>query len=350
LKELNLFFHRTIKNKFIIGKLAELHNKIYFEYDPSFLADPLWLSPYKLPPEPRLHEHKETNFGPIFGLFDDSLPDGWGVVLMDRFLRKQGIEKGRLSVLDRLAFLGKSTMVALTYEPAVKHEKNETCISLQFLAEQSRQIVEGHGIDILPLLMRTGGSPGGAKPKILMGVNKDRIISGEDDFPEGYEWIVKFNSKSDFQDAGLVEYAYSLMAKDAGITMPETRLFKTGSGDTFFGTKRFDRKENQRFHIHTFGNLIHSNFRTPQCDYETFLKVVINLTKNHQDLIRGFSQMVFNVMANNRDDHVKNVAFMMDKNQEWTLTPAYDLMYAEGPGGEHSMNLSGEGTTPGGKR
>jgi len=241
-------------------------------------------------------------------------------------------------------------MGALTYEPAVKHKKNDTLIDLQSLAEQSGQIIEGYSTDVLPLLMRIGGSPGGARPKVLVGVNKDTIISGEDDLPEKHEhWIIKFNSKNDFQDSGRVEYAYSLMAKDAGITMSETRLFKTGSGDHFFGIKRFDRKQNQRFHVHTFGNLIHSNFRIPQCNYETFLKVVIDLTKNHQDLLRGFSQMIFNIMANNRDDHVKNFAFMMDKNQEWTLTPAYDLMYAKGPGGEHSMDLLGEGTSPGGR-
>jgi len=348
LKELNVFFYRGKNDKFIVGKLAQFRNKIYFEYDPSFLARPLWLSPYKLPPEPGLHEHKETQFGPIFGLFDDSLPDGWGLLLMDRFLRKQGIDVARLSVLDRLAFLGKSTMGALTYEPAVKYEKNDKIISIQFLAEQSRQIIEGNTIDILPLLMRTGGSPAGARPKVLVGVNKDKIISGEDDLPENYEhWIVKFNSKNDFQDSGLVEYAYSLMAQNAGIMMSETRLFNTTSGDHFFGIKRFDRKNNQRFHVHTFGNLIHSNFRLPECAYETFLKVVLDLTKKHQELIRGFKQMVFNVMANNRDDHVKNFAFMIDANQEWALTPAYDLMYAEGPGGEHSMDISGEGLSPG---
>jgi serine/threonine-protein kinase HipA len=348
LKELNVFFYPTKNDKFIIGKLAQFQNSIYFEYDPSFLANPLWLSPYKLPPETGLHEHKEIQFGPIFGLFDDSLPDGWGLLLMDRFFRKQGINVARLSVLDRLAFLGKSTMGALTYEPAVKHEKNDTIINLEFLAEQSRQIIEGHSIDVLPLLMRAGGSPAGAMPKVLVGVNKDKIISGENDLPESYEhWIVKFSSKNDFQDSGLVEYAYSLMAKTAGIIMTETRLFKTGSGDHFFGIKRFDRKGNQRFHVHTFGNLIHSNFRVPACDYGTFLKVVLDLTRNHQELIRGFRQMVFNIMANNRDDHVKNFAFMIDTNQEWVLTPAYDLMYAEGPGGEHSMDISGEGFSPG---
>ncbi|MBC2704942.1 type II toxin-antitoxin system HipA family toxin [Desulfobacula sp.] len=348
MKELNVFFYRTKNDKFIVGKLARFRNKIYFEYDPSFLANPLWLSPYKLPPEPGLHEHKETKFGPIFGLFDDSLPDGWGLLLMDRFLRNRGIDVDRLSVLDRLAFLGKSTMGALTYEPAVKHKKNDTLIDLQSLAEQSGQIIEGHSTDVLPVLMRTGGSPGGARPKILAGVNKDTIISGEDDLPENYEhWIIKFNSKNNFQDSGAVEYAYSLMAKNAGIIMPETRLFKAGSGDHFFGVKRFDRKENQRYHVHTFGNLIHSNFRIPDCNYGTFLKVVLDLTKNHQELIKGFRQMVFNIMANNRDDHVKNFAFMMDASREWLLTPAYDLTYAKGPGGEHSMDVSGEGLSPG---
>ncbi len=179
---------------------------------------------------------------------------------------------------------------------------------------------------------------------------RTELISGEDDLPEGFEhWIVKFNAQNDFPDSGQVEYAYSLMAKSAGIDMPETRLFKVESGKSYFGIKRFDRLNNRRFHVHTFGNLIHSNFRRPECDYETFLKVILDLTKNHQDLERGFKQMVFNVMANNRDDHVKNFAFMITQEQEWALTPAYDLMYSNGPYGEHSMSLNGEGLDPGKK-
>jgi serine/threonine-protein kinase HipA len=131
--------------------------------------------------------------------------------------------------------------------------------------------------------------------------------------------------------------------------MPQTRLFDSGSEPGYFGIKRFDRKNNQRFHVHTFGNMIHSNFRFPECDYETFLRVVLDLTKNYQDLERGFRQMIFNVMANNRDDHVKNFAFMMNEDRDWTLTPAYDLTYSNGPGGEHSMSLVGEGLSPGRK-
>ncbi len=349
MKKLHVFFHRSREDKFLVGDLAETQNRIFFEYDSSFLDNPLWLSPYKLPPEPGIHEHTDRHFGPLFGLFDDSLPDGWGLLLMDRFFEKNGVDIDKISILHRLSFLGKSTMGALTYEPAVKHKNDDNLVDLQALAEQSRQILAGETTEVLPQLMKIGGSPGGARPKVLIGINNNgQMISGENDLPKGFEhWIIKFNSKNDFPDSGAVEYAYSLMAGDAGILMPETQLFKLNSGEKLFGIKRFDRKENRRFHVHTFGNLIHSNFRIPECDYKTFLKVVLDLTKNYQDFKRAFHQMVFNVMANNRDDHVKNFAFMITEHQEWTLAPAYDLVYSKGPGGEHSMSLAGEGRTPG---
>jgi serine/threonine-protein kinase HipA len=241
-------------------------------------------------------------------------------------------------------------MGALIYEPAAKHEKTDKHLDLEALAQHSRQIMEGGAVDILPALMKAGGSPGGARPKILAGVKDNKLISDENDLPPEFEpWMIKFNSTQDFPDAGAVEFAYSMMAKQAGIIMPETRLFESGPQNRYFGIKRFDRKHNLRFHVHTFGNLIHSNFRTPECDYETFLKMVLDLTKNHKDLEKGFRQMIFNVMANNRDDHVKNFAFMLDSKKEWALTPAYDLTFSKGPGGEHSMSISGEGGTPGKK-
>jgi serine/threonine-protein kinase HipA len=350
LKELKVYLKFSKTEKIFAGTLAESENRIFFEYAASFLSDPLWLSPYKLPPKPGLFEHKDKQFGSVFGLFDDSLPDGWGLLLMDRFLRKQGVDIDRLSVMDRLSFLGEHTMGALIYEPAVKHVKTGSALNLEDLARHSRQILEGETIDVLPELMKAGGSPGGARPKILAGVKNNTLISDKTDLPQGFEhWMIKFNSTDDFPDAGAVEYAYAGMAKQAGIIMPETRLFEVNSQDRYFGIKRFDRENNRRFHVHTFGNLIHSNFRYPECDYETFLKVVLDLTKNHKELEKGFRQMIFNVMVNNRDDHVKNFAFMLNENREWTLTPAYDLTYAKGPGGEHSMSLAGEGSTPGKK-
>ncbi len=331
-----------------VGQLAEDKHQLYFQYDQDFLAKNLWLSPYKLPLGPDLFKHKDRAFGPLFGLFDDSLPDGWGLLLMDRFLRKRGFDIEALSALDRLAFLGRNTMGALTYEPELDLQRNDTTpFDLHNLARQSQTILSGSSAEVLPQLMNAGGSTGGARPKVLVGIAGDRMVSGETDLPGPFEhWIVKFSSENDFPDAGPVEYAYALMAREAGIKMAPTRLFTTSAGDRFFGIKRFDREANHRFHLHTFGNLIHSNFRIPSQDYDHFFRIVINLTKNNQDLIRAFRQMVFNIFANNRDDHVKNFAFIMNHKGEWSLSPAYDLIYSPGPGGEHSMTVLGEGKAP----
>ena len=345
---LNVLLRFDQKTSIRVGQLAEENHRLYFQYDHDFLAKNLWLSPYKLPLRLDIFEHKDRDFGPIFGLFDDSLPDGWGLMLMDRFLRKQGYDIGELSVLDRLAFLGENTMGALIYEPALDIKSSDnTPFDLHNLAMQSKDILAGNTDDVLPQLMNAGGSPGGARPKVLVGVFNNKIISGETDLPEGFEhWMIKFPAVNDFPDAGPLEYAYSLMARDAGIKMPETHLFNTSEGGHFFGIKRFDRKGNTRFHIHTFGNLIHSDFRIPSQDYDHFFRLVTNLTKNYQDLIRAFRQMVFNIFTNNRDDHVKNFSFLLNHQGEWSLSPAYDLMYASGPGGEHSMTISGEGKAP----
>jgi len=314
----------------------------------AFLAKNLWLSPYKLPLKSELFEHKDRDFSPVFGLFDDSLPDGWGLLLMDRYLRKQGYDIETLSVLDRLAFLGENTMGALIYEPALDlRPRDKSPFDLHNLSIQSQDILSGKTDEVLPQLMLAGGSPGGARPKVLVGVYNENMVSGETDLAENFEhWIIKFAAENDFPDAGPVEYAYSLMAREAGIKMTETRLFNTQEEDRFFGIKRFDRSGNKRFHVHTFGNLIHSNFRFPSQDYDHFFKLVINLTKNYQDLLRAFRQMVFNIFANNRDDHVKNVAFIMNHEGKWSLSPAYDLVYSPGPGGEHSMTVLGEGKAP----
>ncbi len=192
---------------------------------------------------------------------------------------------------------------------------------------------------------------------MLVGYNPTTggVISGEDDLPEGFEhWIVKFIAENDNPDAGAVEYAYATMAREAGIDMPPTRLFETSQVDRFFGIQRFDRgsagsppSNNRRYHIHTFGNLIHSNFRIPSADYADLLKATSLLTRNHQDVLQAFRRMVFNVLAHNRDDHVKNFSYVMDDSTgEWRLSPAYDLLYTIGPGGEHTMTIAGEGKTP----
>lgn len=354
MKKVEVRFTRGPGDERLVGWLAETGprpagGRVYFEYAPGFLRDPLWLSPFKLPPQPGLLEHRDWDFGPVFGLFDDSLPDGWGLLLMDRFFQQRGTALAEVSVLDRLAYLGTRTMGALTYHPPADSSGEHAvgALDLHEMAHASQQVIEGTAETVLPQLLRAGGSPGGARPKILVGIRGDSVLSGEDDLPPGYtHWIVKLQAREDAPDAGPVELAYSLLAKDAGVTMPPTRLFETREGERFFGVERFDRQGNHRFHVHTFGNLIQANFRIPGCDYRQLLEVTRVLTKNRRDVLECYRRMVFNVLAHNRDDHVKNFAFRMTDEGFWELAPAYDLLCAPGPGGEHTMTVGGEGRAP----
>ena len=352
MRKLEVRFTRSPGDSLPVGTLAEDHGRVYFEYSPDFLAAGLNLSPFRLPFEPGLFEHTNRDFGLLPGLFDDSLPDGWGLLLMDRHFRSRGRNLAEVSPLDRLSWLGTRTMGALTYHPPTERENDAAGVfDLHDLARQSQDLLAGVAVDVLPQLLRAGGSPGGARPKVLVGFNTGtgNVISGADDLPAGFEhWIVKFAARTDTRDVGAIEYAYSLMAGAAGIDLPPTRLFETSEGDRFFGSKRFDRDGKRRYHVHTFGNLIQSNFRIPSADYADLLKATSLLTRNHQDVLRACRCMVFNVLAHNRDDHVKNFAFLLDDTTgDWALSPAYDLLYTPGPGGEHTMSLAGEGKNPG---
>jgi serine/threonine-protein kinase HipA len=335
-----------------VGQLAEADRRVYFEYDSAFLGRRLNLSPFKLPVRAGLIEHTDRAYGPLPGLIEDSLPDGWGRLLMDRMFRQRGVEPASVSSLDRLSYLGTRAMGALTFHPpADETERDERLLDLHELGENAQAVLEGETATILPQLMRAGGSPAGARPKVLVGIQgdqSDRIVSGEDDLPDGYEhWIVKFSSRQDSGDAGPIEYAYAALARAAGIDFPTTRLFHVGKGESYFGVRRFDRQSgNRRLHVHTFANLIHANFRIPSTDYVDLLKVTLVLTRNHADVLRAFRQMVFNIVTHNRDDHAKNFAFIMNALGEWTLSPAYDLTHSFGPGGEHTLSVAGEGRSP----
>jgi len=351
-RKLEVRFSGAPGEHLVVGWLAEDRGRTFFEYEPSYLASGWSLSPFHLPFRPGLHEHTDLGFGPLPGLFDDSLPDGWGLVLQDRHFRRLGHAPAPVSPLERLAWLGTSTMGALTYHPPTSREDvDERLVDLHDLARQSQDLLSGDASEVLPQLLRAGGSPGGARPKVLVAVDPGTgaLVSGADALPSGYEhWLVKFSARQDARDAGPLEQAYALMATAAGIDIPPTRLFETAQGDRFFGVKRFDRAGRRRVHVHTFGNLIHANFRIPSSDYGDLLKVTSILTRNHANVVAVYRRMVFNVATHNRDDHVKNFAFRLhEATGEWSLAPAYDLTFAPGPGGEHSMTLAGEGRDPG---
>jgi serine/threonine-protein kinase HipA len=331
--------------------LIEQANRIFFQYDEAWLDTGLNLSPFRLPFARELFEHQDRAFGPLPGVFDDALPDGWGLLLMDRHFRRLGREPSTLSPLERLCWLGTRTMGALTFHPPEAGPAPEGAFDLDDLARQAQELLSGRSSEVLPQLLRAGGSPGGARPKVLVGFKEadDLLCQGADDLPAGFSpWLVKFPAHGEGQETGAAEYAYALMARAAGLDVPATRLFETPGGARFFGIERFDRARGRRFHVHTFGNLIHADFRVPSCDYSDLLKVAALLTRDQGQVARTFRRMVFNVLAHNRDDHAKNFAFILDDARgEWSLAPAYDLTFSPGPGGEHTMTVAGEGRAPG---
>lgn len=221
-------------------------------------------------------------------------------------------------------------------------------LDLAQLAVAARGIYEGTTTEISPALRRAGGSPGGTRPKVLVGMRGEHLISGVDALPDGYQpWLIKFATRDDPPNAGPLEFIYARMARAAGVTVPEVRLLDPlPTGERCFAVRRFDRDGNTRHHVHTLANLLHSDFRVPSLDYEHLLRTTQQLTRNHADTRESFRRAVFNLLAHNRDDHAKNFAFLMRVDGTWELTPAYDLMFVEGPGGEHTMTFKGEGRRP----
>jgi serine/threonine-protein kinase HipA len=331
-----------------VGSLATRDHLIYFEYAASFLAKPLPISPFKLPSRAGIIEHSDRDFAGVFGAFNDSLPDGWGLLLMDREFRKQGRAPGSITPLDRLAYIGTRGMGALTYHPATGAYDDQAGIDLDAIVHQAERILEGSAEDVLPALRIAGGSPAGARPKVLVGVREDgHLISGTAELPEDYRhYLIKFNSREDAPEMGAVEAAYSAMARAAGVDVPPTRLFETRDGGRYFGAERFDRVGNARLHMHTLSGLLHASHRIPSMDYEGFLRATRSLTRDERQVEEAFRRMVFNVLAHNRDDHVKNISYLMRRSGKWRLAPAYDLVFSQGPRGEHTMAVGGEARRP----
>ena len=329
-----------------VGRLAERNGIIYFEYDEDFVQNGVEISPFKLPLRNGVVELPSDPFEGLAGVFSDSLPDGWGRLLFDRMMRSQRISPSQISSLDRLTYVGLNGMGALVYEPDSSPPIIQQFIDLDHLATQTEKILEGASGEVITELFALNGSSAGARPKALIGVDQARknISYGVNQLNDGFEhWLVKFPNSQDGIDSGAIEYVYALMAKEAGLYFPDVQLFSSQKGNGFFGVKRFDRQENKRFHMHTVSGLIHSNFIFPSLDYEDLLSLTMALTKDIREVEKMFRLAVFNVMAHNRDDHAKNFSFLMNEFGEWKLSPAYDLTYSNGPGGEQSTMVMGEG-------
>lgn len=329
-----------------VGRLAVREHKIYFEYERDLIDKNLEISPISLPLSPGLQTFDKTLFEGLPGVFNDSLPDGWGRLLFDRFARSQGILPTEITPLDRLAHIGAHGLGALVYEPDFSMEVQSETISLDKLALEAQDILNGESSDVLEELIALNGSSAGARPKALIGVNTqhDHIIHGARTLPESFEpWLVKFSNTQDGFDAGAIEYIYALLAKESGIDIPSIHLFPSKIGSGHFAIKRFDRNGSKRYHMHTACGLLNSDFRTPSLDYEDLLTLTGVLTRDIREVEKMFKLAVFNVLSHNRDDHSKNFSFLMNEEGQWSFSPAYDLTFSSGPAGEQSTTVLGEG-------
>jgi serine/threonine-protein kinase HipA len=326
-----------------------------FEFDARCIADRLDLSPIALPLKPGSFAAPSAPFEGLFGLFADSLPDGWGRRLTDKRLIENNFDPSSLTSVDRLALIGQDGMGALTYVPDASFPKDQLEGQSLEALEVAADIVDRDigNIDLARLDALNGGSAG-ARPKVMLHIDAhggyyNRSSAGS------HAWVVKFASRMDPPEIGAIEAAYAIMAKEAGVTMAETgfipalaeRKYQEGKLG-YFATKRFDRvgtgPNAQRVHMHTAAGLLHADFRQPQIDYTALLLLTRKVTRSQEQVEQQFRRAVFNVLAGNRDDHAKNHAFLFNmENRVYQISPAYDLTPSSGVGGEHNLAVNGKG-------
>lgn len=297
-----------------------------FEYEPAYLASGVSISPFNLPLKSGVFVAKRIPFNGGFGVFDDSLPDGWGNLILDRYLKSKGIDSTKLTLLQRLALIGSTGRGALEYRPDYSKSTTDEIINFDNLAAEAEKVLTtDYNGETLETLYKYGGSSGGARPKVFVKI-------------DGKEWLVKFKATMDPDNIGKIEYNYSLLAKKCGINMPETKLFE----EKYFGVERFDRSHSGKIHTVSAAGLLNANYREPSLDYEALLKLCHILTRNMEEVYALFRLMAFNVAIKNRDDHAKNFSFQLINN-EWKLSPAYDLLPSAGFNGYHTTTVNGNG-------
>lgn len=297
-----------------------------FEYAAEWLSCGFSISLFELPLKSGVFEAKPSPFGGGFGVFDDSMPDGWGLLIMDRHLQCLGIQPNDLNLLDRLALVGSAGRGALEFYPDKSFSSTSEAIDFFKLQKEIAAILqEDKSAEATSIeeLYRRGGSPGGARPKVFVQY-------------DGAEWLVKFPAREDKKTIGNQEFQYHLLARDCGVEMMDCRLFE----DRFFGTQRFDRTDDGRkIHVVSAAGLLCADYRVPCLDYLHIFQVAANLTHSLAELWKVYKLMCFNYLIGNKDDHAKNFAFLCDKGN-WRMAPAFDLLPSNGIGGYHTTSFN----------
>jgi serine/threonine-protein kinase HipA len=344
-----------------------------FQYEPAFLASGIEISPLTMPLSRRIYQFPslpEVSFHGLPGLLADSLPDKFGNALIDAWLATQGRRPESFNAVERLCYIGVRGMGALEFAPAkgpplqrsAKVQLDELVkLAFQVLTHRASLQVSfapGRRHDGLQEMLRVGTSAGGARAKAIVAWNRNtnEVRSGQVKAPAGFDyWLLKFDGVSANKDKELddpkgytvIEYAYALMAADAGIEMSECALMEEG-GRRHFMTRRFDRLgDGGKLHMQSLAALAHFDFNSAGAySYEQAFDVIKRLGLSIRAREQQFRRMIFNVVARNQDDHVKNIAFLMDKAGAWSLSRAFDVTYAYNPTGlwtrHHQMTINGK--------
>lgn len=345
----------------------------YFEYDPSFQQSHIEIAPLTVPLGPTIYSFPElprASFYGLPGLLADSLPDKFGHAVIDAWLARQGRSPDSFNPVERLCYIGKRGMGALEFEPARPPKRGERGkLDMQLLVELASEILARRSAltgsfqsprreKTMQEIFRIGTSAGGARAKAVVAWNPttNEVRSGQVDPGSGFShWIVKFDGVrgnrdkelDDPQGYGLVEYAYHKMATAAGIQMSDCAILSE-NGRHHFLTKRFDRTDDgKKVHMQSLAGIAHYDFNLAGgYAYEQAMQVMRQLDLSMAELEQQFRRMAFNIVARNQDDHVKNIAFLMDKAGNWSLSPAFDVTYSYNPDGEwtdrHQMTLNGK--------
>lgn len=331
-----------------VARLAMADRVAQLEWEEPVIAARLPVSPLLYPPERGLQAARSREFEGLHGFLADSLPEGWGQLLMRRRLSKLGVNIDTLTPLERLALVGDQGRGALVFEPATAPPDDIKSLDLDELAGASAEILQGEDVTLADTLAGLAGASGGARPKIHVGFDGAGAISVSDgEIAPGHEaWIVKFRANEDPIDIGPIEAAYAAMALAAGLNLSAHRLIPAKTGPGYFATRRFDRPApGLRLHMVSLSGVIEARPSLPS-SYDTFLRATHAITRHADDVAAAFRRMVFNVVSCNRDDHTRQHSFLMSERGDWRLAPAYDLTFAAGPGGEHYLDIEGEGRHP----
>lgn len=354
----------------LVGAVVEdADGVITFEYDEEFRRSALDISPIKLPlatrgpvqfPELRRSEA----FLGLPGVLADALPDRFGNAVIRRYFEQRGESDKAMSAVQRLLYVGPRAMGALEFQPSLelpRRPAEQLPLDVADLVAQSRSIIEGKSDVVVAEIMLIGASAGGMRPKaqILWNRKTNTVRSGHARPEPGDEhWLIKFDGVPPLgaditvgRDPGTkpqpfmrIEFAYSIMARTAGLVLPEAHLLHE-RGYAHFMVRRFDRVDAGRIHQHTLGGLLHADYNLQAAvSYEEYLRTVLRLGLGREAIEEGFRRVVFNVLAVNQDDHVKNLSFLMDGAGKWALSPAYDVTFAKGHGWtrHHQMTVAGK--------